>query len=51
MLFTKRLRQSLSGDSEMKKLYEHINYAEDTLEIMYARLEKRIEKLEKEKEK
>lgn len=46
MLFTKKIRPS-GENPELRRMVEHINYMQETLEIKYAELIKRLEALEK----
>lgn len=46
MLFTKKIRPA-GENPELRRVVEHINYMQETLEIKYAELIKRLEALEK----
>lgn len=48
MLFTKKIRPA-GENPELRRAVEHINYMQETLEIKYAELIKRLETLEKAK--
>lgn len=48
MLFTKKIRPA-GENPELRRVVEHINYMQETLEIKYAELIKRLEALEKAK--
>ena len=48
MLFTKKIRPA-GENPELRRVVEHINYIQETLEIKYAELIKRLEALEKAK--
>lgn len=48
MLFTKKIRPA-GENPELRRVAEHINYMQETLEIKYTELVKRLEALEKAK--
>lgn len=47
MLFKRRIKDLRSGDPTLRKVIEHINYAEDALEERHTELTKTLEKLSK----